>query len=76
MSAINILSSLVVTENLKGGMAVPSTGQGSRGCVNQTVSVLIPVKAEPGSNGANRKQLSHQIIFLPMSSTGEEGGVS
>lgn len=76
MSAINILSSLVVTENLMGRMAVPSTGQGSRGCVNQTVNVLFPVKAEPGSNGVNTKQLSHQIIFLPMSRTGEEGGVS
>lgn len=55
ISAINILSTLVVAENLMGRMAVPSTGQGSRGCVNQTVSALLPGKAEPGSDGANIK---------------------
>lgn len=55
MSTINILSPLVVTENLMGRMAVPSTGQGGGGCVNQTVNVVLPVKAELGSNGANIK---------------------
>jgi len=46
-------------------MAVLSTGQRSRGCVNLTATAPLPVKAEQGPNEDKTETTVHQIVFLP-----------